>query len=111
MSSENNKLENQLNFHSFITEKWFRIIEFSLILGLLDYFRDITNNYLFSAVYLVSWVVFFGWFLVMGEYIAEFIYKRKKPLSRFTINIIATIPFVFLYFVITQVGEIVSGAP
>lgn len=79
-------------------------------MGLLNYFNDLTSSYLVSAVYLVSWVIFFGWFLEMGEFVAEFIYKGKKPLSRFTINIIATLPFVLLYYIITQVGEIVSGA-
>ncbi len=54
----------------FISDRWFRILEFSLILATLHYFKDKASGVLVAAIYWVSWAVFYMWVLEMGEFIA-----------------------------------------
>lgn len=106
-----NALKTQLNFQAFITEKWFRIIEYSIILGGLKYFKDITSNKYIFVAYWISWFMFYFWFLELGDFLTEIFNKSSKLLNKFTINLLFTLPFVFLFYVVTKVGEAITRLP
>ncbi len=44
-----------------LSDKWFRIWEFSLVLGALYYLKEKTHHILFSGVYWLSSIIFLMW--------------------------------------------------
>lgn len=62
----------------YITDRWFRMLEIGLILGVLSYFKIKTNNFLVVSFYWISWIVFWAWFVELGESVAEKISLKKS---------------------------------
>lgn len=59
-----------------ISDKWFRILECSLIIAMLYYLKQKTGNILIEIVYWISWGVLYMWFMEIGEYISEIINSK-----------------------------------
>ena len=91
----------------FISDKWFRILEFSLILATLYYFKDKTENIFISGVYWLSWMIFYIWFLEIGEYISEKISVEKQfsKNRKFFVWILSMFPVIAIYMIITMVAN------
>ncbi len=82
VSNNLDRVEKVQKLSWFIAEKWFRILEFALILGALHYFTEtLKNNIPLRIVYLLSWVFLWGWFEDTANLVAERINSHKK-LSR-----------------------------
>lgn len=89
----------------FLADKWFRILEFSLILGTLGYFREKHPSISVSVIYWISWSIFFAWVEELGEFLADAIDKKQK--RSWTTFIITAFIVLFYYMVITQTLELV----
>ena len=90
----------------FISEKWFRILEFSLILTTLYYFKDKTGNVFIIIIYWLSWMIFYMWFLELGELISEKISTTKRFKNRkFLVWILSMFPVLMIYTIITGVAN------
>lgn len=106
--SSNNKISVEIRKQNieqlwFISDRWFRILEFSLILASLFYFKEKTNNIFVTIIYWFSWIIFFMWFLEIGEFISDKINygKRFSKNKRLLIFAISMIPVMAIYTIIT----------
>lgn len=97
---------------SFMADKWFRVLECSLILSTLFYFKEKTNNILISIIYWISWGVFCMLFMQIGDYVSELIIsKRNYNKNRQFIIWMLSMFFVFMfYYLITGVTTSVMSA-
>ncbi len=103
--------ENNIKLLWFISDKWFRILEFSLILATLYYFKDRTENIFISGVYWLSWMIFYMWFSEIGEYISEKISAEKQfdKDRRIFIWILSIFPVIAIYMIITMVANSITS--
>lgn len=77
----NNKLEitkNKIESSWFIADKWFRILEFSLILAVFRYFESTANNIALTTTYWLSWAFLWSWFEDFSKYIIEIVIIKNK---------------------------------
>lgn len=81
-----------------MADKWFRLLEFSLILGTLYYFKQTTGNIIVTVLYWVSFFFLFSWFLEVGEVFVRTSQKRI-PWLPWIISMFLTL---LVYTVITQ---------
>lgn len=73
---------NKTKLSWYIADKWFRVLEFSFVLGALHYFNErLEDNIAITIIYWMSWVFFWGWFEDTGNYIAELINTKKSFLK------------------------------
>ena len=95
-----------------ISDKWFRILEFSLILATLYYFKDRTENFFVSGIYWFSWIVFYMWFLEIGEYVSERISagKQYSKSRNFLVWVLSMFPVLAIYTIITAVANSIMSA-
>lgn len=89
----------------FLADKWFRILEFSLILGTLGYFREKHTNILVSILYWISWIIFWFWVDELGEFLADAIDKNRK--RRWGTFILTSFIVMFYYLLITHTLELI----
>lgn len=89
-----------------LTDRWFRLLEFSLILGALYYFDHKTGNIILRIIYWISWFLFFSWFLEVGEYVIERFSFEKKLILRFLILIIVTLAIAVVFLLVTSSANI-----
>ena len=91
----------------FISERWFRILEFSLILATLYYFKDKTGNVFIIIIYWLSWMIFYMWFLELGELISEKVNTDKKfsKNRKFLVWVLSMFPVLMIYTIITAVAN------
>jgi hypothetical protein len=91
----------------FLSDKWFRIIEFSLILGLFHYFSIETDYLTLKIVYWLSWYVVFMWFLELIDYLFEefvdIMTTRGKKLLVYIVTIVVVSAFYALIVTTTQI--------
>jgi len=113
----NNKTPVEIRKHNiellwFISEKWFRILEFSLILATLYYFIDKTHNIFIVAIYWFSWMIFWSWFTEIGEFLTEKITEGKKlsKNKKLLVWILSMIPVIAIYTVITMAANSIMSA-
>jgi len=86
-------------------DKWFRILEFSLILAALYYFDQvIKTNIPLKMVYYLSWVLLWGWFQDASVLVAEKIsyHKKLSKNKRAVVWVLCTIFVMALYLLITS---------
>lgn len=97
--------ERNIKLLWFISDKWFRILEFSLILATLYYFRD--KNIFISGVYWLSWMIFYVWFLEIGEYVSEKITAEKQSSKnrKFFVWVLSMFPVIAIYMIINMVAN------
>lgn len=111
MKEENiNKLEiikNRFESSWFITDKWFRILEFSFILAALRYFEALTNNIALTITYWLSWVLLWSWFEDFSKYIMELVKVKSKSAKnyRVTVWILSTIFVMAIYLIVTIASD------
>ena len=89
----------------FIADKWFRILEFSFILGTLHYFSETINNRVYTVIYWISWILFWSWFEDIGKLITEFIYARYPhftKIKRLLVFVLCTAFIILIYFFVTH---------
>lgn len=91
----------------FLSDKWFRILEFSLILGTLYYFKDKTQNIFVSVIYWLSWIIFYMWFLELGEFLSDKINSGEitSKYKRSTIWMFSMFLVMSIYFIVTGVAN------
>ena len=82
----------------FFADKWFRILEFSVILAILNYFMKKSGDILITILFFVSYIIFLMWFLEFQEYILEKILEIKKLNIKYKIFIDVLIFCVFIFF-------------
>lgn len=73
-----NIIKNSSEISWFIADRWFRVIEFSLILATLTYFEKKINSIPLSIIYWLSWAFFWSWFEDISKFIIEMIYANNK---------------------------------
>jgi hypothetical protein len=89
----------------FLADRWFRILEFSLILGTLGYFKERHPSISISIIYWISWAVFFAWVDEVGEFLGDSIDKKqKRNWMTFTLT---TCIVIFYYLVVTQTLKLI----
>jgi len=69
--------KSNVKFLWLIAERWFRVLEYSFIVGALHYLGDKTGNIFIKIFYWISLILLCMFFEEMGELIAEKIYSRK----------------------------------
>ena len=85
-----------------LTDRWFRVLEMSLILGTLYYFKIKTGNLIIGGIYWISVGVLYMWFLESSDYIYIALTSNKKSsTTKWFIWIICTSLAVSLYWLIT----------
>lgn len=91
----------------FISDRWFRILEFSLILATLYYFKNKTHSVFLIGIYWFSWAIFYMWFMEFGEFISARIAHGKKfsKKKKMLIWILSMIPVIAIYIVITTAAN------
>ena len=91
----------------FIADRWFRILEFSLILATLHYFNEIINNKALTIIYWLSWALFWSWFEDIGKFFAEIIYARNKlsKSKKVFVWVITTIFVMAIYALVTSAAN------
>lgn len=91
----------------FLSDKWFRILEFSLILGMFYYFKDKTQNIFVSVIYWLSWGIFYMWFLELGEILSNKINggKKSSKIKNFIIWMFSMFLIMLIYFIITEAAK------
>ena len=96
----------------FISDRWFRILEFSLILATLYYFKDKTGNILVGGIYWLSWMIFYMWFLELGELISAKLSSTKKfsKNGKFLVWVLSMFPVLMIYMIITGVANSIMSA-
>jgi|SRR3989344_4555693 len=105
--SKLNIVKNRYELSWFLADKWFRILEFSLILATLHYFTQVISNISLMIVYWLSWVLFWGWFEDISKLIVEIIYSKK----RLSINkkafvwLLCTTFVMIIYLLVTSVAD------
>lgn len=88
-----------------IADRWFRILEIGLILGVLSYFKIKTNNFLITGVYWISWAVFYWWFVEIGESIAANISLKKSLTKKWLIWVTSMYAILLFHFLITSTTQ------
>lgn len=106
------KIRNEnLNLLWFISGRWFRILEFSLILGTLHYFKDKFGGLPIFIIYWVSWGILYMWFFEIGELVSDKIHAvRKLKNERIFIWILPTAAVLAIYTIVTEVANSVISA-
>ncbi|HAT68328.1 MAG TPA: hypothetical protein DCS20_01820 [Candidatus Yonathbacteria bacterium] len=91
----------------FIADKWFRILEFSLILAALRYFETITNNLSLTIIYWLSWMFLWSWFEDISKFIVEIINVNKKlsKNNRVVVWTLCTIFVMIIYLLVTHAAD------
>lgn len=101
------KKNSNIEQYWFLADKWFRILEFSLVLGVLEYFSEKINSIALKIVYYISWMFFYWFFLEIGESIAKKMsinYKGKRWLI-WTVSMFVVLGF---YQLIVSVGALIQ---
>ena len=88
-----------------LSDKWFRFLEFILILSTLYYFKDKTQNIFVGVIYWLSWAIFYMWVLEVGEFLADKINDSKK-----SSNSKKYLIWMFSMFVVISIYSILIGA-
>ena len=91
----------------FLSDRWFRVLEFSLILATLYYFENKTGSILINIIYWFSWIIFYMWFLELGELLSEKIASGKRPSKnqKFLLWIFSMFFVITIYTVITMTAN------
>ncbi len=81
-NKENKDIDKDVSFFKanperywFIADRWFRILEFSILLSVLNYFREKTGNIFITILLILSFAIFMGWFIEFQEYLFDRISK------------------------------------
>lgn len=83
----------------FITERWFKLLEFCLILGTLHFFKEKTGFFLIDVIYWISWLFLTLWFMRAGTSIARR-FKFSSHLALMAVWILSIISALLVYEVI-----------
>lgn len=92
------------------TDGWFRMIEFSLVLGGLHYFMNKTELMMIASIYWFSWFMLFAWFVQLGEYFAHKVSNKKPKRTKFLIYTVAVLFFVLTFLVVTSIGNTITSS-
>ncbi len=94
-----------------ISEKWFRILEYSLIMGVLYFAKQKIDFIIIDIVYYVSWIVYFLVFIEAAEFAAQQYYFEKEVKNNFVrwiAWIFSMFMFLIFFFLIIHTGEIIT---
>jgi len=94
-----------------VSEKWFRIIEYSLILGILSFVNQKINSIAITILYYISWGAFAVLLMEAGEYVAERYYETKQIKSsrtRWVVWTLSMFSLLLFWTVIRDAGELIS---
>lgn len=94
-------------FEWLVTERWFRLLEISIILGTLYYFSEKIGSLFLTMVYWLSWGIFFVWLRTMGREAMRIFFPQvteKWFWGRFLIEMVLVVG---LYSLITITGQMV----
>ena len=102
--------KSNVKFLWLIAEKWFRVLEYSFIVGGLHYFGDKTGNIFIKIFYWISLILFYMLFVEIGELIAEKIYSRRTigRKMKWLIWIISMSIAILFLIVITETADILK---
>jgi hypothetical protein len=84
-----------------LADRWFRIIEMSLITGALLYVAKITGNILLWCFFGISWLFIYIWFEDFGFFLQEVLGKKFSFWQRLFTRTLATVCCIALFWVIT----------
>jgi hypothetical protein len=94
-----------------LADKWFRLLEFVLVLGVFYVAKEKTHNTAIGAIYWVSAGVLLMWFEELGEFVAAALgIARRSAAQRWLIWILATWASLAVYMIITQAGNAILAA-
>jgi hypothetical protein len=94
-----------------LADRWFRLLEFVLVLGLFYVAKEKTHNVVIAVIYWLSYVVFLMWFEEFGEFVAATLGAgSRSPVRRGIIWGLAMLAALGVYAVITQVGNAILTA-
>ncbi len=99
-----NENSSKPEIYYLLADRWFRIIEFSLIIATLNYFSIKIDSNILKCAYWVSWFMFFNWFLELGEFIGNKIYKGTSVYKKILIGFLVMIPFIAIFIFLTKVS-------
>jgi|GEM_PF-2604021 len=85
----------------FFADRWFRVVEFSLILATLYYFKERVDFILLKILYWVSLFLFYMWMMEVIEYIMEKIFIKFTPFKRLLFSVIPIVVILLIYAVVT----------
>lgn len=91
-----------------ISDRWFRILEFSLIMGILNYFKDQTSSIVIEIIYWISWTFMFWLILEVIEFIAQTFSKNKTLKIRWLIWAVSFSAFFMLFLTITSAANFIT---
>lgn len=84
-----------------LAERWFRLLEMGLILGTVGFLNAKTDNWAITAIYWLSWLVLYMWFLEFGESIAVSFTTDKSIKRRWVVWVLSMI-FTTLFYIATS---------
>ncbi len=70
-----------------ISDKWFRLLEFTLIIATLKYFSDTTHIIQIQALYWISYFVLFMWVMEAVDWCRELLGTKMSQLSAALISV------------------------
>lgn len=91
-----------------LTDGWFRMIEFSIVLGGLHYFMNKTQSMMISIVYWLSWFMLFAWFVQLGQYFAHRVSTKKPKRTQFLIYTVVVLFFILTFLIVTNIGNAIT---
>lgn len=110
MSTKNTKLEETKHRPEawwFLTDRWFRIVEFSLVLGTLYFFDREIGSIPIKALYWLSWFFFYAWSVELGEYIADKFSKGRSSKKKWLVWTVCMFVVIGLYTLITTTANLI----
>ncbi len=100
--------KHNINLLWHLSDRWFRILEFSFILGVLNYFKDNTSGTIIKIIYWLSWTFMFWLVLEVTEFIAQKFSKSRSLKMRWLIWIISFAIFYTLFVVVTSATVLIT---
>ena len=97
-----------MKWSSFVVEKWFRLLEYSFLIGVLKYFKEISGEWTIDLVYWLSYGLLYMWFLDFGECITDRLYSGKSIVKKTLVMTFATVPPLVLFFLLNAVADLVE---
>ena len=91
----------------YITDKWFKILEFFLVIGIFDYLRHKIDNIYISIIYWISLGLVFFLYAEIVEFLGK-PFKKLGFITQILIHILVIIPFVLVGLLLSKVAIIIA---
>lgn len=103
------KAQRSLEIGWNLAERWFRVVEFSIILGFLNFAVEKSGNPYVKIIYWISNAAYFGIFSDLWVFIAVVVGEKKKFVWKFIIFLLVGLLTLAIPIVAVQTSMILAS--